>query len=367
MTPVRILRFVSPSVLLLVCCGLEAIYCAEQASPPKEAGECEKLAEGVYAQITRADDESAVSNSGFVILEKSVLVFDTHYTPEAGQALLAKIRSITPKPVRFIVNSHYHADHTHGNQAFPGSCQIIGTTAARRDVLQKDAAALKRALNASQEQIEKLNKEISDSSDAAAKARATAQIRARQQLVDSISRMKVLSPVVTVEDKLIVREGKREVELFSLGVGHTDGDLILYLPSEKIVFAGDLFFNAALPNTQDANVLEWMKTLSALTQLDATRFVPGHGSVGTKSDVLAFLAYFEELKSMVEPAVSRGDTLDQVIRDTRVPGKYSRYRFQQFFSANVQEMYTELRAQLPTPVPAAIPLEDAKTGEIETQ
>jgi cyclase len=367
MTPVRILRFVLSSVLFLGCCGMNAIYCAEQASAPKETGEYEKLAEGVYARIARSDDESAVANSGFVILERSVLVFDTHYTAEAGQALLTKIRSITPKPVRFVVNSHYHADHTHGNQVFPGSCQIIGTNATRRDALQKDSAALKRALNASQEQIEKLKKEISESEDASAKTRAAAQIKTRQQLVDGISRMKVLPPVVIVEDKLIVREGKREIELFSPGVGHTDGDLILYLPAEKVVFAGDLFFNAALPNTQDANVLEWMKTLSVLAQLDATKFVPGHGPVGVRSDILAFLAYFDELKKMVEPAVSRGDTLDQVIRDIRIPGKYSSYRFQQFFSANVQQMYTELKAQLPTVVPAAVPLEDATTDQIKKQ
>lgn len=361
------LRFVLRLVLLCVSCSTFTVLCAAQESSPKEAGDCEKLAEGVYAQIARPDDESVVSNSGFVILERCVLVFDTHYTPEAGQALLAKIRSITPKPVRFIVNSHYHADHTHGNPAFPGSCQIIGTAAARRDALQKDAAALKRALNASQEQIEKLKKEVSDTPDAAAKARATAQIRIRQEFADGISRMRLLPPVVTVEDKLVVREGKREIELFSIGVGHTEGDLVLYLPAEKIVFTGDLFFNAALPNTQDANILEWMKTLSTLSQLDAIRFVPGHGPVGTKSDILAFLAYFEELKSMVEPAVSRGDTLDQVIRDTRVPGKYSGYRFQQFFSANVQQIYTELKAQLPTAPPAANSLKETAKDEVEKQ
>lgn len=365
MSLTRMIRFVSRLVLFFIFCSISTIFGAEQASPPNEAGEYEELAEGVYARIARPDDESVVSNSGFVILDKSVLVFDTHYTPEAGQALLSKIRSITSKPVRFVVNSHYHADHTHGNQAFPGSCHIIGTTAARQDALQKDLAALNRTLNASQEQIEKLEKEISEATDDAFIAEAEAQIRMRQQLVEGISRIKILPPVVAVEDKLIVKDGTREVELFSLGRGHTDGDLILYLPSEKIVFAGDLFFNAALPNTQDASVLDWMNTLSMLVQLDAAWFIPGHGPIGTKNDVLAFLAYFEELKSMVEPAVSFGDTLDQVIRNTQVPEKYSHYRFQQFFGANVQQMYTELKEQIPDAAPAAIPLENTTSGEFD--
>jgi hypothetical protein len=74
-------------------------------------------------------------------------------------------------------------------------------------------------------------------------------------------------------------------------------------------------FNQALPNTQDSNCLVWMQTLSALTKLDADKFVPGHGLVGTKNDVSAFLAYFEELKSMVELSLMRGDNLEQILRD----------------------------------------------------
>ena len=91
--------------------------------------------------------------------------------------------------------------------------------------------------------------------------------------------LKILPPVLGVEDSLDVNDTVRPARLLYLGKGHTDGDLVLYLPKEKIAFVGDLFFNSALPNTQDAFLLEWMRTLAELLKLEAETFVPGHGPV----------------------------------------------------------------------------------------
>jgi cyclase len=119
---------------------------------------------------------------------------------------------------------------------------------------------------------------------------------------------------------------------------------VLFLPAQKVVFAGDLFFSSAIPNVQDARILDWMQTLGKLLKLDADRFVPGHGPIGSKKDVEAFLHYFEDLKAMVQPAVERGDSLEQVTRELQMPAKYSSYLFQNFFSSNVQKMFAELKA-----------------------
>ncbi len=286
-----------------------------------------------------------MGNAGVVVMEHSVLVFDTHFTPEGGQALLSRIRAVTSKPVRYIVNSHFHPDHTHGNQVFPGSVQIFGSTNTRRDMLQKDLPALNRTLATARAQLDKMRKDInSPEADAAAKEQMRVQIGARQELLDRMSRLKILPPLITLDDRLTLVEGKREVELRFIGIGHTDGDIILYLPAEKIVFLGDLFFNQALPNTQDANLLEWMKTLGEILKLDAEKYVPGHGPVGTRKDVSEFLSYFTELKTLVEPAVTRGDSMDQILKDIQIPGKFSSWSFQNFYTANVQQTYVELRA-----------------------
>jgi len=93
----------------------------------------------------------------------------------------------------------------------------------------------------------------------------------------------------------------------------------------------------------------WIKTLGEIQKLDADRFVPGHGPVGTRQDLAAFLQYLVDLKAAVEPAVVRGDTLEQVVREIQVPDKYSGWDFQNFFPANVQQMFMELKAQQTPP------------------
>ncbi len=317
------------------------------------AGELVKLVDGVYVQVV-SPDSNAVSNSGIVVLDHFVVVFDTHFTPEAGQLLLARIQSLTSKPVRYIVDSHFHPDHTHGNQSFPNAPLIVGSTNTRRDMLGSDLPALNRILSVTREQLEKARNDVALEPDTKVQERMRRDISNRQALVDTLSRLRILAPLLTLDDNLTILDGARELRLSYLGNGHTEGDVVLFLPSEKIVFAGDLFFNAAIPNTQDANLLDWMKTLDELLKLEADRFVPGHGPVGTRVDVQEFLNYLEELKSLVEPAIERGDTIEQVL-ETPIPSKYSSYRFQNLFKPNLEKMYKELKARQLASPPAPKP------------
>jgi cyclase len=338
--------FRSAGAVVLVFAINPCLWAIQAKTPaaPKDPGDIAKLADGVFAQIVAPENGAAISNSGILVLDRGVLVFDTHFTPEAGQLLQARIQSLTSKPVRFVVNSHFHPDHTHGNQAFANSPLIIGSTNARRDMLQQDIPSLNRVLGVTREQLEKARKEVLTETEPKVQERMRASINSRQGLVDSLSRLKILVPLITVDDSLTLWDPAREVRLLYLGNGHTEGDLVLFLPVEKIVFAADLFFNESIPNTQDASILDWMRTLEALIALDADRFVPGHGPVGTKQDVKQFLAYFEELKALVEPAVTRGDTIEQVL-EIPIPSKYAGYRFQNLFRPNLEKMYRELKAR----------------------
>jgi len=309
-----------------------------QVSP----GNLSRLAEGVFVQIVSPDSD-AVSNSGVVVLDSGVLIFDTHFTPEAGEALLEKLRAVTVRPVRYLVNSHFHPDHTHGNQAFAGVRQIIGSSNTRRDMLQKDLPNLNRMQWIAQSQVEQLSRDLSREQDAKKQEALRDQLSSRQVFMRRLASLKILAPGMTIDDSLSIIDGGREVQLLYLGAGHTDGDVVLYLPQEKVVFLADVFFNDAIPNVEDANMLGLIKTLEEALKLDAKTYVPGHGQVGARSDVETFLNYIEDLKALVEPAVARGDTLEQVIRDLHVPPKYASYGFQNFFPANLQKMYAELK------------------------
>jgi cyclase len=330
--------------LVLLALGASAQRAGRAANAPPPVLDLTKLADGIYVQVSNPDSD-AVSNSGIVVLDSGVLVFDTHFTPEAGDALLEKIRGVTPKQVRYIVNSHFHPDHTHGNQSFPTAKQIIGSSRTRRDMLERDLPKLNQAQAMAQSQIEQLSKDLSQASGDLKKQEALrAQLGQRQAFMRRMSALKIVPPNMTFEDRMSFIDAGREVEFLYLGAGHTDGDIVLLLPQEKIAFLGDLFFHDGIPNVEDANLAEWTKTLHDVLKLDARTFVPGHGLAGTREDVEKFLGYFEDLKALVEPAVTRGEPLEQIVQDLRLPAKYSSYSFQNLFPANLQKMYMELKA-----------------------
>jgi len=344
-----------PSAACLVVTLLFGTFLGTSAGrSPDEASEVAKLAEGVYARIVRPDGP-AVSNAGFIVLENEVLVYDTHATPEAGQALLSAIATVTAKPVRYIVNSHFHPDHTHGNQVFGGSVLILSSTNARRDILQKDVPAMNRSLNIAQTQLARMRKELLKERDHDQQTSLRNQIRQRQEFVDRISKIRVIPPILTLDDRLTVKDAAREIQVFHVGTGHTEGDLILFLPRERIAFLGDLFFNRALPNAQDSFLLPWIATLGTILKLEADVFVPGHGPVGNRDQLKQFLEYLEDLKASIEPRVSRGDSMEQVLHDLQVPAKYASFDFQNFFPDNVQRMYVELKGLRASQTPGSIP------------
>ncbi len=334
----------SPRLRMILTFSLAGICCAAAfgLALPAE-GDLTKLAEGVFVSVVNPDG-NAVGNAGVVVLSRAVLVYDTHFTPEAGQALLTKIQAVTPKPVRYLVNSHFHSDHMHGNQSFPRAQYIFASNNGRRDILQKDIPSMSRAVAAVQAQIDRMRKDAAALQNAAVREALLRQAAVRKESLDRLLRLRIIPPTVTFDDTLVIQDGPREVRLIYLGVGHTDGDIVLFLPAEKVVFLGDLFFNSAFPNTQDANLLAWMKTLEEVLKLEAEKFVPGHGSPGTRKEIKEFLEYLEELKTIVASAVARGDSLEQLLRETPIPSRYSSYRFPNFFPSNLQKMYAELKA-----------------------
>jgi glyoxylase-like metal-dependent hydrolase (beta-lactamase superfamily II) len=209
--------------------------------------------------------------------------------------------------------------------------------------MENDLPLLNRMMETTRTQLEKLRKETDNKESGVDPTLPMRDIKSLEDHLQTMSRQKIAPPFVTLDDSLIIQDGKQEIRICFLGAGHTSGDVVLFLPALKIAFAGDLFFESAIPNVKDAHILQWMKTLEEVLKMDADKFVPGHGNPGSKKDVAAFLAYLGDLQTMVQPAVDRGDSLEEVLRDIRLPAKYSSYRFQSFFPANVQKMYMELK------------------------
>ena len=238
---------------------------------------------GVYAAID-GPEHKAGSNAGFVIGDDGVLVVDAFFTQDAAKALVAEIRRLTPKPIRYVVNTHYHADHTGGDQALRDAGAII--------IAHRNVRGWVRTNN------------ITLFGD-----RITPELKARIEALP-------LPDLVTDKD-LTVWLGSRRV-VVSTVLGHTGGDLTISVPDSKVLFAGDMLWRRIAPNLIDGSVKEWTATDAAFMRIpDAalTRYVPGHGDVADVNDVAEFRTYLLDLKRLVGEGRKAGLKDDALARN----------------------------------------------------
>jgi cyclase len=235
-----------------------------------------QVAPGIYAAIDR--DTRAGANAGFVIGDDGVVIVDSFQFPEAAESLLAAIRRLTPLPVRYLVNTHYHIDHVGGNAVFQ--------RAGARLIAQRNVAAWINTENL--------------------KFFTVDQTRERAQVAA------IPSPDLLVDRRLTIRLGGRRLELEAMP-GHTGGDLIVVVPDAKVIFCGDLIWRRWAPSLIDATVSTWTASLEELQRRrDAATYtyVPGQGEVATLADVGEFERYLADLTTAVRNAVgAAGDDL----------------------------------------------------------
>jgi glyoxylase-like metal-dependent hydrolase (beta-lactamase superfamily II) len=242
-----------------------------------------EIGPGVYAAIDGPDHKSG-SNAGFVIGDDGVLVVDAFFNVDAARALVATIRRLTPKPIRYVVNTHYHADHTGGDQAFRDAGAII--------IAHRNVRGWVRTNN------------INLFGD-----RITPELRARIQALP-------LPDLVTDKD-LAIWLGSRKIVVRTV-LGHTGGDLTVSVPDAKVLFCGDMLWRRVPPNLIDGSVKEWGATDAGFTRVrDAagTVFVPGHGDVANLKDVEDFRAYLSNLQRLVAGGRKRGLNADALALD----------------------------------------------------
>ncbi|HKX93042.1 MAG TPA: MBL fold metallo-hydrolase [Sphingomicrobium sp.] len=308
----------------LIAAAALMLSAAASAQPATLPFTLKQLGPGVYAAID-GPERKAGSNAGFVIGDEGVLVVDALFTPEAARALVGEIRRITPKPIRYLVNTHYHADHTGGDQVLRDAGATI--------IAHKNVRGWVRANN------------INLFGD-----RITPELKTRIEALPL--------PDVTTNKDLVVWLGSRKVLVRSV-LGHTGGDLVVEVPDAKVLFTGDMLWRKVAPNLIDGSVSEWLATTGAFALLpDAgpMRFVPGHGDIADRSDVIRFGAYLAHLQVLVSRGRSsklQGDALVQAVA-AEIRALYADWTISdRAIAAEVEYMDQELAGTKKRPVPAA--------------
>jgi len=284
----------------------------------------QKLADGVYAAIRQEPLGLGVdANNLFIIDDEGVVVVDTNFGATSTREVLAALRAITDKPVTHVINTHPHDDHVLGNQvyrdAFPRAAFIAHTFT--RDYLpvtglearQRQVAALPR-FKAQLEQMLSDGKSPSGRTltDEERAGYASDVSLVTRYLADAPS-FDVVLPTIAIADRLTLHRSGRDIEVRFLGGGHTAGDLVVYLPKEGVLAAGDLVVAPVpLVGNPQSHVREWAATLEKIVALRPSVVVPGHGPV------MRDLAFLDRTRRMLasiakqtEAAVARGETLEQ--------------------------------------------------------
>ena len=217
------------------------------------------------------------ANATVVDLGDSLLVVDSHITPAAAWVLLRELSPLTPKPVRYVVNTHFHFDHIHGNQVFGEEVEILGHEATY-DIVARGGSVSGTAWDAFvtplPERIAALEREheAAAEADRAALAGELAAMRAYRDALDAI---RPVPPTITLDRRMTPHRGGREIQLLFLGRGHTAGDVAVFLPEARVLITGDLI-PFGLPFMGDGYP-EWGDTIRRFLELDFDLVLPGHG------------------------------------------------------------------------------------------
>lgn len=307
--------------------GLALLLCvlAQPASAQNQSLEIVPLGNGIHAAIySEYRMDPVEGNSLIVVMQDGVLVVDSGRTPHAARVMIGEIRKLTDKPVRFVVNTHWHDDHIFGNsayaEAFPG-VQFIAHQQTRVDMTAKVIPSL------TEYGVEYWTKAADDTAaflaagktssgaplNDAQKTRLSEQIRTLREFVPRVPSLRVVLPTITFGEKLSIYDGDREIQLLHLGLGNTQGDVAVYLPAEHLLATGDLLVHP-VPFAYGSSMREWVATLKRYRDMTPQVIVPGHGPLMRDLDYLdTVIDLFESLVTQVDDAVKKGLSLD----DTR--------------------------------------------------
>ncbi len=323
------------SVLLkTACAGAGLLEIAAYRAAWAQAGattaaadlfEIEKVAEGAYFAFARAAIPGNC-NAAIYVMSNSVLVVDSHARPSAASALIAQLRKeVTTKPVRYLVNTHFHWDHTQGNAAYLAGGEkvdIIASETTKRQMSELLVPRLKESLipngkpfagySSIPRLLDDLRKRVGESKSEPEKATLNGQIRQLEAFAAEMRNFEPVYPTITFDNTYLIKDRDQQLHLEFHGRAHTAGDVVVYSPQRRVVATGDMIIGS-FPFMADCFPQSWPKTIASVGKLDFERILPGHGRVQQGKQHMTNMAnYIEELHRLVAAGKEAGKSIAEL-------------------------------------------------------
>ncbi|HTP66966.1 MAG TPA: MBL fold metallo-hydrolase [Geobacteraceae bacterium] len=249
-----------------------------------------KLADNVYSYVDVKNGSpvnSFAANAGIVIGRDGILVIDTLISAKEAKRFIADIRKVSDKPIKYVVDTHYHLDHSFGNSEFAKlGATIISQANDRDNLAKKGNDAMKHARDYG----------LSDA-----------------DLAGTV----ITLPTLTFTDRMTIDLGGETVELIFVAPSHTEGSALVYLPRHKILFTGDVLFTDYHPFMGDGDIAGWVKNLDFILGLDVTTIIPGHGPISSKKDIAEMKAYLQLFDKKARELVAKSQDVDKIAAELK--------------------------------------------------
>lgn len=268
-----------------------------------------KLSESAYAAISK-ENSGMGGNAGFIDIGDYLIMIDTTGNVNAGKDLKKAIVEYTQKEPNFIVITHYHMDHLMGTSLFDLSTQIMTSDRTLRNIQTEGKKSLEELKTMDLSEMEESLKTEID-------------VNKRKEIENDLKFLKVIraenfslrEPNITFKEGCVIHGDKSNIHMRTFSKAHTDGDVIVYIPEERVLFAGDLLFARSEPWLGSGDPEGWISTNNEIITLDFKVVVPGHGTLATKDEFSLENKYIKEIVDLAKKKIQAGEDLTQIKRE----------------------------------------------------
>jgi len=273
----------------------------------------QQVADGVHVAVA-APAYKVNCNTAIIETDDGLIVVDTHSKPSAARVIVDHLRDLSAQPVRYVVNTHFHWDHWHGNEVYPKAypgAEIVTNQITREAMVKKGLKRIQDHVRQVPAEIARLETELAAARGPEERTRVAEQLRLARAYLGEVTALEPALPTIAFEGTMKLYRRDREIHLLHLGRAHTEGDVFVYLPKEKVVITGDALIGWT-PYMGDGYPEDWAGTLDRLARLDFTHIIMGHGAVAGRDWLETFRGYVGDMVDAVRHEVVAGATLDQV-------------------------------------------------------